>query len=82
MNVVRLMLSLRLHRGALMLLMILVAGGCATPASGPMPPLAPVQRVGIVSLIGDRVQWNYFGNAIVSMFDEYLPLAVKQPGLQ
>jgi hypothetical protein len=26
-----------------------------------MPPVAPVQRVGIVSLIGDRVQWSYFG---------------------
>ncbi len=47
----------------LALLFAVVAGGCATPASGPMPPVAPVKRVGIVSLIGDRVQWSYFGAA-------------------
>ncbi len=58
--------SLRRRRGALMFLMILLTGGCATPAPGPMPPVTPVaavHRVGIVSLIGDRVQWSYFGNS-------------------
>ncbi|MEP7329480.1 MAG: hypothetical protein ABI777_09730 [Betaproteobacteria bacterium] len=42
----------------LALVLAFVAGGCAAP--GPMPPVGPVKRVGIVSLIGDRVQWSYF----------------------
>lgn len=53
----------RTRRHALALLFALAVGGCATPASGPMPPVAPVKRVGIVSLVGDRVQWSYFGAA-------------------
>lgn len=55
--------SRHLRRAALAFVLVLLAGGCATPAPGPMPPVAPVQRVGIVSLIGDRVQWSYFGQS-------------------
>lgn len=55
--------TLQMRRGALALMLAWLAGGCATPASGPLPPVAPVQRVGIVSLIGDRVQWSYFGQS-------------------
>ena len=63
MNPVSMKPSLRARRGALALLLTLLAGGCAAPVAGPMPPAGPVQRVGIVSLIGDRVQWSYFGQS-------------------
>lgn len=51
------------RRVVLALTLALLAGGCAAPASGPRPPVAPVQRVGVVSLLGDRVQWSYFGQS-------------------
>lgn len=55
-----------LRSGALAAVAILVASfltACATPApsaSAPAEPVAPVKRAGVVSLIGDRVQWSHF----------------------
>ena len=53
-------ISQRARLRVVALVLAIVAGGCAAPAAGPMPPAGPVKRVGLVSLIGDRVQWSHF----------------------
>lgn len=55
-----------LRRAGMLAALATVAAGllaaCATPPPPPAP-VAPVKRVGVVSLIGDRVQWSHFGRA-------------------
>lgn len=76
--------SLRLRRGALAVVLALLAGGCATPAPGPRPGGRALRLAALPSDLATALQAHRapLTDTFVGMFDKYLPPAVKQLGLQ
>lgn len=76
--------SPRLRRSAVAFMLVLRPGGCATPAAGPRPGGRTLQLAALPSDLAAALQAQRtpLTDAFVGMFDEYLPPAVKQLGLQ